>query len=137
MSYAGNNPAIYGLHMELMYWSFTLVHRSSNWVIDADYWSRIAENIHVDPLLAQYTSLAQTLYKKYKPPNGEITPDTLSGFRKIKEQTISGLIFPEHGKPYMENTPIRFGQDNSDSPASSLNNSITIQAFQAQHFSWI
>ena len=37
----------------------------------------------------------------------------------------------------MDNIPIWFGQDNSDRPASSLNNSITIQAFQAQHFSWI
>ena len=30
MSYAGNNPAICRLQMELMYWSFTLVHRNTN-----------------------------------------------------------------------------------------------------------
>ena len=137
MSYAGNNPAICRLQMELMYWSFTLVHRNANWVMDADYWSRISENIHIDPLLAQYTSLAQTLYKKYEPPTGEITQDTLPGFRKVKEKSTSGLIYQVDTQPYMENFPIRFGQDNSKVLASTLHNSISAQAFQAQHFSWI
>ena len=82
MNYSGINPVILSLQMELTFWVFTIVHRNNNWVVDAEHWSRISENIHIDPLLAEYSSLAQTLYKNYAPPNDEISQDTLPGFRK-------------------------------------------------------
>ena len=65
--------------------------------------------MHVDPLLAEYTSLAQVIYKKYTPPEGEITPDTLPGFRKSKAITNLAQVRTDIlGTDHYKNVPANF-----------------------------
>ena len=145
MSYAGVNPAILRLQMELMFWQFTITHRGANWVVDADYWSRSGINIHIDPLLAEYASLAQVLFKKYEPPSGEISPDTLPGFRRsssLPSPTPSPVPcnmarIRELASPYYCNVPVQFCQDADLSPPTTLYNNIGSSAFALQRFNWI
>ena len=52
--------------------------------------------MHINPLLAEYISLAQVMYKNFTPPDGDITPDTLPGFRKSKVQVNLSTIHNDY-----------------------------------------
>ena len=45
LSYNGNNPAVLRLQMQLMCWDMDIVHRNDVYMTDADYWSRLGEDI--------------------------------------------------------------------------------------------
>ena len=112
LNYTGNNPAIKRLQMELMLWAFTLIHRSNHMVIDADYFSRLNTDLHIDPLLAQYDELAQIMYKRYTPPTGDINPETLPGFRQKRSRATSNLINVKSSDiSQIRNIPVNFGTD--------------------------
>ena len=98
--------------MELMLWAFTLIHRSNHMVIDADYFSRLNTDLHIDPLLAQYDELAQIMYKRYTPPTGDINPETLPGFRHKRSKATSNLINVKSSDiSQIRNIPVKFGTD--------------------------
>ena len=68
MYYTGDNPVINRIQMELMSWWFTIVHRPNRLVIDTDYFSRLAADIHIDPLLTQYFKISEEMYTSHPPP---------------------------------------------------------------------
>jgi hypothetical protein len=50
LSYDGNNLAVLRLQMQLLCWDMDIVHRNDLYITDADYWSRLCEDICYDPL---------------------------------------------------------------------------------------
>ena len=86
MGYNGHNAAIIRLQMELMLWRFTVVHRPSRWVTDADYFSRTGQTCHIDPLLIEYDTLWRVIYERNKPVIGDIRPENLPGFKRQRNK---------------------------------------------------
>eukprot|EP00957_Ditylum_brightwellii_P041307 3127284-Ditylum_brightwellii.AAC.1 len=79
--------------MDLMLYSFTVVRRSAIMNKNANYMSCIPANIHIDPLLAKYNQLANTIYYKNKSVNGEILPNNMLGFRGKTKNTCASASF--------------------------------------------
>ncbi len=50
LSYDGTNPAILSLQMLLMCWDVDIVHQNNNYLVDADYWSRLGADLCFDLL---------------------------------------------------------------------------------------
>ena len=116
MFYNGQNPAILRLRMELMMWAFKITHRNAKWVMDADWASRTGQTFHFDPLLEKYDILSQILYQKHKPPEGEITQETLPGFRRSKatsQLSLPNVSSSDLTNNYIRNIPVKFMQTRS------------------------
>ena len=54
MDYKGHNHTVHRLQLEMLGYNFTIVHRPCTMLEDANYFSRLSANIHIDPLLKQY-----------------------------------------------------------------------------------
>ncbi len=54
LSYDSSNPAILRLRMRLMCWDVDIVHRTNDFLIDADYWSRLNANLCYEPTFREY-----------------------------------------------------------------------------------
>ena len=52
--YDGNNPAVRRLQMQSMCWDIDIVHRNDINMTDADYWSRLGEDVCYDPLFKSW-----------------------------------------------------------------------------------
>jgi hypothetical protein len=50
----------------------------------ANFFSRLGENLHIDPFLKDYLSFGRQLYVNNPSGKGEVTPDNLPG-RRIKK----------------------------------------------------
>jgi hypothetical protein len=61
MNYKGHNHAVIRLQLELLGYWFTIVSRTGDLMEDADYFSRMGEDIHSDPLMSDYLSLQSIL----------------------------------------------------------------------------
>jgi hypothetical protein len=59
MDYKGNNHAVRLLQLEMLGYAFTIWHRSGAMLEDANYFSRLGADIHIDPLLKEYLSIAR------------------------------------------------------------------------------
>jgi hypothetical protein len=75
MSYKGHNHAVIRLQLELL----TIAVRPGKMLEDANYFSRLGEDVHIDPLLKDYLSFGRQLYTNNPTDKGEITPDNLPG----------------------------------------------------------
>ena len=73
-----------------MLWSMDIVHRTRNFNVDSDYMSKLAQDTRFDPLLKQYLQSAAYLRSKYPPPTGEMTPETMPGYRRRRSDPASG-----------------------------------------------
>ena len=82
MSYDGHNHAVRRLQLEMLGYWFTIVNRPGHMLEDANYFSRLNEDKHIDPLLKGYLEYARHLYSENMPENDEITPDNMPGRRK-------------------------------------------------------
>lgn len=87
MSYDGHNHAVRRLQLEMLGYWFTVVNRPGRMLEDANYFSRIHENVDIDPLLGNYLTYARHLYSKNPPPDGEITCDNMPGRRQKRKKT--------------------------------------------------
>eukprot|EP00957_Ditylum_brightwellii_P123401 9408940-Ditylum_brightwellii.AAC.1 len=58
--------------MELLNMFFTVVHRPGSMLEDANYLSRLGEDVHVDPLMKHYLEFARQIYTKNTHPRGEV-----------------------------------------------------------------
>lgn len=54
----GHNPVILRSQVELMGWWFTICHRPNPVITDADCWSCLEMELHVDPLLCKHMQMA-------------------------------------------------------------------------------
>jgi hypothetical protein len=61
LTYEGLNPAVLRLQMRLMGWDVEVVHRSSRFLTDADYWSRLDADLCYDPSFRTYLHLCANL----------------------------------------------------------------------------
>ena len=97
MSYDGHyNHAVRRLQLEMTGYWFTIVNRPDHMLEDANYFSRLNTNQHIDPLLKGYLEYARKLYTNNTPDTNEITPDNMPGRRKKRTgQEIS----PEQTSP--------------------------------------
>eukprot|EP00957_Ditylum_brightwellii_P192917 14689062-Ditylum_brightwellii.AAC.1 len=86
MSYKGNNHAVVRLQMELLNMFFMVVHRPGNMLEDANYLSRLGENVHINPLMKHYLEFVRQMYIKNTPPTGEVNQDNLPGRRQKKQR---------------------------------------------------
>jgi hypothetical protein len=83
MDYKGHNHAVRRLQLEMLGYSFTIVNRTGAMLEDANYFSRLGEDIHVDPLLKDYLSIARQAYIT-NPPSAEPLGDQNMPGRKSK-----------------------------------------------------
>ena len=74
MSYEVNNPIILRLQMRLMLWVMGPYHRTNDWLIDADYFSRCDADLCYDPLVMEYLNKTIKLCKLYPPVSGAMLP---------------------------------------------------------------
>jgi hypothetical protein len=66
--YDGANQAILCLQMHLMEWDVNIVHRTNNYLVDADYWSPLDMDLCYYPSFRQYLRLTAELHRKHPPP---------------------------------------------------------------------
>jgi hypothetical protein len=85
MSYEGHNHAVIRLQLELLSYWFTIAVRPGRMMEDANYFSRLGEDLHIDPLLKDYLSFARQQYVDNPTDKGDIKPDNLPGRRKSKK----------------------------------------------------
>ena len=81
MSYDGDNPVILRLQMRFMLWAMDLHHRTNEWLVDADYFSRCGADLSFDPLVTEYLNYTTNLRKLYPPISGTMQPENMPGFR--------------------------------------------------------
>ena len=88
MSYDGANHAVKRLQLEMTGYYFTVVHRPGRMLEDANFLSRISEEVTIDPLLKDYLSFARQIYTDNTPPKDELTHQNTPGRRKRKAEEI-------------------------------------------------
>ena len=54
--------------MRLMGWDVDIFHRTNDYLIDADYWSRLDSDLCYDPSFRTYLHLISDLHKAHPPP---------------------------------------------------------------------
>eukprot|EP00957_Ditylum_brightwellii_P165563 12603961-Ditylum_brightwellii.AAC.1 len=63
--------------MELLNMFFTVVHRPGCMLEDANYLSRLGEDVHIDLLMKHYLEFARQMYTQNTPPKGDVNQDNL------------------------------------------------------------
>jgi hypothetical protein len=62
------NQAILCLQMRLMGWDIDIVHCTNDYLVDANYWSRLNADLCYDPSFQRYLHLIAELRNKHPPP---------------------------------------------------------------------
>eukprot|EP00957_Ditylum_brightwellii_P020735 1563213-Ditylum_brightwellii.AAC.1 len=110
MSYKGNNHAVVRLQMELLNMFFTVVHRPGGMLEDVNYFSRLGEEVHINPLMKHYLEFARQMYNKNTPQTGEVNQDNLPGRRKKKQrvehESLTSINLAQVHFPAGEKAPI-------------------------------
>eukprot|EP00957_Ditylum_brightwellii_P173165 13182350-Ditylum_brightwellii.AAC.1 len=129
--------------MDLMLYSFIVVHISAIMNDDANYMPCIPANIHIDPLLAEYNQLANVIYYKNKPANGEILPNNMPGFRRKTKNTCVSASFAltniaqvcnyNNANTSINNIPYSFGT-NANSTTALHNREISLNAYVITYY---
>jgi hypothetical protein len=81
MAYKGFNHAIHRLKMMMLGFWFTITHRLGPMLEDANYFSRLGADIHIDPLLQDYLSFVRQSYIRYPPSSEPLSHDNMPGRR--------------------------------------------------------
>jgi hypothetical protein len=68
LSYDRANQAILCLQMRLMGWDVDIVHRTNNYLADANYWSHLDADLCYNPSFQCHLHLVAELRKKHPPP---------------------------------------------------------------------
>ncbi len=68
LSYNGSNQAIQRLQMHIMGWDVDIMHCTNNYLVDADYWSRLNTDLRYDPTFKDYIWLVTTLWSPLSSP---------------------------------------------------------------------
>jgi hypothetical protein len=157
LSYDCSNPAILRLQMHLMCWDVDIVHRANDFLVDADYWSRLNADLCHDPTFCKYLQFVSSICTAHPPPTAlPMQPENMPYYRgprvqhqeDLEEATVdvaadsllTTIVTQERYKPpCLANYPIRFGQflsltDTSVRPMYNLE--FPALAFQVARFSW-
>jgi hypothetical protein len=68
LSYDCANQAVLCLQMRLMGWDVDVVHRTNDYLVDADYWSRLESDLCYDPSFREYLRIVSDLRRTNPPP---------------------------------------------------------------------
>ena len=161
LTYDGGNPAILRLQMRLMCWNMEIVHRADIYNQDADYWSRIGEDLCYDPLMRKYLELTQSIRQSNQPSSEwPIPPQNMPYYRGPRvhipgtkkpfepcaaEATISSAVAEVVDNAYIANVPVLHGSFpilvNSTGPPSTNNRilynaNVTELGWKLSHFAW-
>ncbi len=69
MTYDGSNPAVLRLQMRMMGWDVDIVHRANDFLVDADYWSRLDADLCYDPSFKDYLHIVSALWSAHPAPS--------------------------------------------------------------------
>ncbi len=69
LSYDGSNQAVQHLQMRIMGWDVDIVHRTNNYLVDANYWSCLNKYLCYDPTFKDYIWLVATLRSQSSSPS--------------------------------------------------------------------
>jgi hypothetical protein len=144
--------------MRLMCWDMDIVHRNNIYLTNADYWSRLGEDICYDPLFKSYLDFDCGLRKTYlAPTNLPMLPENMPYYRGSRvlppsntdEQTADvhhwQSLFSQitthnsNGLCHLSVTPVTFGKFDTVTPLdgnASTNHKFPCYAQQVMHFSW-
>ena len=158
LSYDGNNPAILRLQMRLMCWDMTIVHRNDTHLADADYWSRLGEDICFDPHFRDYLRFDKALRASSPAPTDlPMLPQNMPYYRGPRITTQVDSSNQKAETSYCEcllssitsignasisplsHVPVQFGYSDTvtpDNAHASLNHEIPCLAHNALRFSW-
>ena len=155
LSYDGTNPAILRLQMCLMGWDVDIIHRNDNYLVDADYWSRLGADLCFDPLFKKYLELNKSFRSLNPAPSSlPMLPENMPYFRGPRitstsadssdnahcQAIVSTLLVDNcHGLSHLSNTPIHFGEFEKVFPSSARsanNDDIPCYAQQILQFNW-
>ena len=89
----GDNNDIRRLQLELACFYYKIVNRPGGMLADADYFSRFAQHVHIDPLLKYYILYSRNFHKEASPPTGVINKENLPGRRNKKSTTPAPVSF--------------------------------------------
>ena len=82
LTYKGNNSDILRVQMRLQLWATDIVHRACDFNVDSNHMLKLAQSTTFDPLLSKYLHSVAKLQRKYPPPDGDMTAETMSGYQK-------------------------------------------------------
>jgi len=117
LQYQEDNPALRRLQLGLLGLWFTVVHRANKLNADPDYWSRIGQDIHFDPLLGKYQLYCRLMEEKHGPSRSEVIGrDQAPGRRRRAARDIS--LGPESIP--IEDHPTHLHDTSSDHPIVSF-----------------
>lgn len=155
LTYAGGNPAILRLQMRLMCWAMEIVHRADIFNVDADYWSRVGEDLCYDPMLRRYAELTSSLCSTYPPASDlPVQPENMPYYRgpRIRHNAATAdadadihlvqCMESDASMTYLGNVPVLHGvfpmRSSADRPQSRYlyNANISEAGWALSHFSW-
>jgi hypothetical protein len=67
LSHDGSNLAILRLQMRLMCWDVDIVHRSNNFLVNADHWLHLNANLCYDPTFRKYLQFVSSFCATHPP----------------------------------------------------------------------
>jgi hypothetical protein len=152
MFYNGNNPVIKRIQLELMGWWMTIVHRPRRMNIAPDYFSKLGNEFHFDPLLNQYQRIAAKNQTENPPEatGSSIEDQNLPNFRgtrttsstpqetNLASSHLALASYESLDTASITNVPINFGSESKALQTKSLHQSTCCNAaFQLLNQNWI
>ncbi len=129
LSFDGTNPAILHLQMRLMCWDVNIDHQNNNYLVDADYWSHLGNDLCFDPLFKKYLELTRSLRLLHPVPTSlPMLPKNMPYYRGPRiiptqsstdpsndthchQAIISTLLADNcHSLCHLFNIPVQFGE---------------------------
>jgi hypothetical protein len=140
-----------------MCWDVDIVHQKDNYLVDADYWSRLGADLCFDPLFKKYLKLNKSLRSTNPAPSSlPMLPENMPYYRSPRtmpiqlppdssndahcQAIISTLLVDNcHSLCHLSNTSIHFGEFEKVIPSlahSANNDKIPCYAQQVLQFNW-
>ena len=91
MSYKGHNHAVKRLQLELLGYWFSIANIPGRMLEDANYFSRLGEDIHIDPLLKEYLGFARQSYVESPPASDPLNDQNMPGRRSKRSTKLNEL----------------------------------------------
>jgi hypothetical protein len=163
LTYDGSNPAVLRFQMRLMGWDMEIVHCSSGFLTDEDYWSCLEANLCYDLSFRTYLRMCANLRSTHPPPKDlPVLPEHMPYYRgppivampkdalqpaatsdAIATSTMAAIVSSGTSTCF-SNHPIKFGAFPSTVPNAIemnsrklYNSEYPVFAFRASHFVWV
>ena len=141
-----------------MCWDVDIVHRANDFLVDADYWSRLSADLCYDPTFREYLHFVSSFRSMHPPPTDiPMQPENMPYYRgpRVKypgnsKQTVNvaansllAMIVTQErfSPPCLANYPVQFGRFPGDqvydtNTRALYNSEYPALAFHASRFSW-